>query len=807
MSRALVHAPRLRARGVVPAPRFAEGGAGTTDSTRADRWSGPEPTTEEATVTTTAPERKTDADHPTQGPASGTPTDHGASTHASPRRRGPVTSIAVWSATHPWLALFAWLVVIASTFGVGVALETRAATTAELLTGESQRAQQLADEAGFHEAASELVLVTRADDAALASADTALDDLETMRAAIAATEHVAEVAGPLPSDDGTAALFVVSLSGDPNTAGDRVEPLRNEVAALASTHADYTLQQTGSVSIAQSIDDWIGADLDTAAAISIPATLLVLLLAFGAIVMGVLPVAVGAASVLSAMGLWAAASQLVPDQGLVPHVILLIGMAVGVDYALFSSRRFREERHAGRGALAATEAAARTAGHSILVSGTAVALSLAGLLLLGETLYSGVAIGGVLVVVVAMASSVTAMPALMRLLDRWIDRPRVPFVWRLTANVGTGGGGAADALRRVLRPVVRHPWVALGIAAAALGLMAAPVAGMKLTTTTLDDFPRTLPAFQAYDDVLAAFPDHTSSARVVLAADGDAEAVELAGVATSIADRAAADAAHFGDAAAPWTSSDGRTVVLDVPVTHVSTSDDARDALAALRDTIVPGALSRAGGDASGIEAAVGGDTAQTVDSIANLERTMPWVIAIVLALTFAFMLAVYRSIAIAAITVALNIASTLASFGLLTLIFQGSWAEGLLGFTSNGHLVSWVPLMLFVILSGLSLDYHVLVVSRIRELAREGRPIVEAVLEGLAKTAGVVTSAAAVMIVVFVVFGSLTFIEMKQIGVGLAIATLLDVTLIRLVALPAALLAVRRAVWWPGRMRAGAYR
>jgi RND superfamily putative drug exporter len=682
-----------------------------------------------------------------------------------------------------------WALVIVATFAIGLVTPARQATETDKLTGESQRAARLAEAAGHQDPATEFVLLTRNDDMAWGTA-TGQRDLARTREVLNATPYVEDVVGPVPATDGTAVMFRVSLGGDPDTAVQRIGPLREALTALGHDLGAVTIQQTGDVSITEDFQEWLGDALDRAAAIAIPATLLILLVAFGAWMVSLVPLMVGAAAVLSAMGLWAAASQLIPDYGLVPHVILLIGLAVGVDYALFYLRRVREQRHSGHGVEQAARIAVHTAGHSIIVSGTAVALAMAGLLLMRETLFSGIAIGAILVVLVAMLSSVTAMPALMRLLDRWIDRPRAPVVWRLTNS-----GKEPRFLRRAVGAVIRHPWIALAASTGLLALMALPAAGMKLASTTIDDYPRSLASLRTYDALLHSFPDNASSARVVMTV-GTSDARTLRTAADAIVSQTGRQPALFGTPDQPWVSDDGRTLVLDIPVPHKSATTEAQNAVRTLRTHIVPPAAA----EANATDFAVGGPIADNLDATQSLAEKMPWVIIAVIALTFAFMLVVYRSLVIAATTVLLNVASTLASFGLIALIFQNTWAERLLGFTSNGHLVSWVPLMLFVVLSGLSLDYHVLVVNRVRENTRLGLNMESSVLEGISKTASVVTSAAAVMIVVFAVFGTLSFIELKQMGVGLAIAILLDATLVRLVALPAALAAGKRVLWRPGR-------
>ncbi|GAA5202150.1 MMPL family transporter [Rugosimonospora acidiphila] len=684
---------------------------------------------------------------------------------------------------HPWIALLIWAAFVGGSLSLSFLVGTHEASDNQRITGEAQHTAELATAAGYPYPATDLILVTGNFTSA---------DAQQILTELSDTQHVESVTGPTRSSAGDALVYTVAINGDPDTASDRLAPLNATVKQLSGEFGSLTISETGETTIIDDFQTWLGKDLNRATAISIPTTLLILLITFGAIMIAVLPIAVGAASVLSALGLWAVASQMVPDTGIVPDVITLIGLAVGIDYALFYSRRYREEAHAGRGPVEATEIVARTAGHSIIVSGTAVAIAMAGLLLVRSTLYSGVAIGAILVVLVAMASAVTAMPALMRLFHRWIDKPRLPFVWRLASNKEN------RALRAVLRLVIRHPWIALGVAAVALGAMAAPALGMRLSSTTIDDYPPSLTSLQVYNEVRHNFPDTTSSAQIVLTSHAPDEAA-LRALADRVSKRTAAEPTLFGAASQPWISNDKRTLVLDVAVPYQTTSQQAKNAVRELRNNILPDTL----GPLADADHGVGGDIASNLDETSTLARSMPWVIGIVIALTFVYMFAIYRSLGLALITILLNICSTLASFGLVTLIFQNTWAEGLLGFTSKGSLVSYIPLLLFVVLSGLSLDYHVLVVNRIRENARLRMTNKRSIFEGVAKTAGVVTAAAAVMIVVFAIFGTLSFIELKQMGVGLAIATLLDVTLIRVVTLPAALAALGRALWWPGKVTA----
>lgn len=709
-----------------------------------------------------------------------------------PHRRSPIDRIARWSATHPVKAIAAWLVIIVATFGLSLTTGIREATQLELSVGESAEALRMAEEGGHTDPAIENILIR--------SADGALDEAKAVAAGEAVTSRfeglagVASVTGPLPAESGDALLYRIEIAGDPDTAKDRVQPLLDETDAIQALHPGVVIEEVGTASIRAEFGEWLNSDVEKATSLSLPVTLVILLIAFGAIVMAGIPVLLAISSVASALGLWAIASQLVPDPGMVLHLIVLVGMAVGVDYSLFYLRRFREERRRGLEKPDAIAVAASTAGHSVIVSGVAVVLSMAGLYAAQDTMFSAMATGSILVVLIALVSSLTVLPAMLTALGRWSEKPRLPVVWRLFDS------SEPRLVPALLRPVVRFPAVAAVVSIAVLVALAMPVLGMSLHSTQTADFPRSLTTMQRYDELVKEFPDTAYTDTIVAHVPADqtgALRIEFAEATAQLAARSDL----YGSTGEPWFSDDGRTGILSVTVPHALDTDEARASVEVLRDEIVPSTV----GSISGVETAVGGDIALDMDYTGNLDQKLPLVIAIVVALTFLIMFVVYRSVAIGLVTVVLNLLSTLAAFGVLTLVFQGQWAEGLLGFTSNGHIVSWVPMLLFVVLSGLSLDYHVFVVSRIRENVASGMTVPSAVFAGITRTAGVVTTAAIIMVAVFSIFASLSFIELKQIGVGLAIAILIDATLIRIVTLPALLLVLRRVLWWPGRLTASA--
>jgi RND superfamily putative drug exporter len=376
------------------------------------------------------------------------------------------------------------------------------------------------------------------------------------------------------------------------------------------------------------------------------------------------------------------------------------------------------------------------------------------------------------------------LPALLAKLGHRVDRPRIPLLWRLNRRIGPGG-----ISRRILAPVLRFPKIALMISAIAVVALAVPALGMKTEPGGLNTLPQSIPEVRTMTALQQNFPSQGMAYDIV--AKGNNSEAGLAKV-----QQAAVDSREFVAMPGESIKKKGDTAVLTLVSVRPDTSEDAKQALDKLRNDLVPASLNEAG-----VSWAVGGETASSVDYGKNQRDKLPYVIAFVLALTLLMMIFTFRSLAIAAVTTVLNLASVAACFGVLSLVFQHTWAEGLLDFTSPGFVISWIPVFLFVILVGLSMDYHVFVLGRIREGVQEGLSPQDAVRKGITESAGVVTSAAAVMISVFAVFATLGMIEMKQMGVGLAVAVLIDATLVRIVMLPSIMVLLGRKAWWPSKI------
>ncbi|MFD5714241.1 MMPL family transporter [Streptomyces pharetrae] len=709
------------------------------------------------------------------------------------RKKPATVRIARWSATHPWSAIGLWVVFVALCLFLGGAAGTNKISDEESGVGDSGRAGRITAAGDFPEKPEENVLITaetgRTFD--LGVAREAAQDLSQRMKALPEVESVAPAA---PSPDGKALLITVTMKGDTENADQRVQPLLDVSAATEKAHDGLRIDEVGTGSTAKGLSETLGEDFKKAELISLPLTLLILLVVFGAVIAAGVPVVLALSCVAAAIGLSTLASHVLPETSAVSNIILLMGMAVGVDYSLFYLKREREERQKGVAHIDAIEIAAKTSGHTVVVSGTTVIVSMAGLYLADEATFASLATGSIIVVAVAVLASLTVLPALLAKLGRWVDRPRVPFLWRLTMR-----SGDSKLWPVLLRPALVRPVLTLVVSVGALLLLALPALDMKLKQPGSDDLSRDIPVVQAMDRLTEAFPSKGTVHQVAVRAPAD-RADEVEAALGGLLERTAGNELFAHDQTpAIRESADKQVHTVQVGTPHSPKSDGARDSLELLR-AWVPQAME----SVPGAESAVGGKVAQGVDFTGHLEDRMPWVVGFILLLTFVTMVGIFRSLAVALSAILLNLLSAAASFGVLVAVFQHTWAEGLLDFHSSGAVVSWLPLFLFVVLFGLSMDYHVFVVSRIREAALKGATVKDAVREGITRSAGVVTSAAIVMVGVFAIFGTLSMVEFKQLGVGLAAAILLDAVVIRVFVLPALMTALGKWNWWPGDRSAG---
>jgi RND superfamily putative drug exporter len=698
-----------------------------------------------------------------------------------------------WSAQHRKTAISGWIAFVVVAFVIGGAVGVKKPTE-YIGPGESGHADRLATD-HFPKDAGESVLIQAAKGGSArdAAVRKAVDDTI---AAVSGRPRVAEVKSPYAkgnetqiAKDGRSVLVNFKLRGDTEQTGDAIDPVVAAVDRVKAQNSRVFVGEFGSASADKALSKSFEDDFKKAEKLSLPITLLILVVAFGALVAAGIPLLLGLTAVMATLGLVALPSQIVPMDDMISSIILLIGLAVGVDYTLFYLRREREEKARGASKLEAVHTAAATSGRAVLVSGFTVMAAMAGLLLAGDRTFTSLGIGAIMVVAVAMIGSVTVVPAILAALGDKVDRGRIPFMHRLRRNAAPGESRVWGA---VLNRVLKRPALSAGLAAAVLIAMAIPAFGMHTVQTGTDDLPRKLEVMQVYDRMQAAFPGGEIPAVVAIEAT-DVTTPEVAAAIKRLETRAAAT----GTMNAPVdvsVSPDKRVALISVPMKGNGTDDVSTRAVGDLRAGIVDDTV----GSAPGVrQAYVSGMAAQSQDWNDLMKSRAPLVFAFVLTLAFLLLLVTFRSIVIPIKAIVLNLMSVAAAYGVLVWVFQHGHLEGLLNFESNGGVASWLPMFLFVILFGLSMDYHVFILSRIREAVDRGMRTEDAVTHGIKATAGTVTSAAIVMVAVFGVFATLSSLDFKEMGVGLAVAILIDATIVRAVLLPATMKLLGKWNWY----------
>ncbi|MFD7504830.1 MMPL family transporter [Streptomyces sp. NPDC059850] len=708
------------------------------------------------------------------------------------RPRGLAARAGGWSARHRWTAVGGWLLLVVLALAVGSMTGRVDSTSSEERPGESGQVVKILDDAGIVEPAGETVLIQSKDGEVSADDPEFRGAVDAVLSAVRGTGEATEVESPYAtkaiSADRRSALVRFDLRGDAESAPDRIQPVLDAVEKTQRDHQALRIEEFGDASGDKAFDDAFGSDFAQAEYSAVPVALGILLIAFGALVAALLPVALAMTAFLATTGLVAVVSHWMPMNDTANSVMLLVGLAVGVDYCLFYLRREREERAAGRDAETALRIAAATSGRAILVSGVTVIVAMAGMLFTGLTEFQAMGLATLMVVAVAMVGSVTVLPALLSLLGERVEKGKLPFVSRAKRK----GNGESRVWRAVLGRVLHRPKLSLALAGGALIAIAAPAVSMNTANLTLDqEFGDSMPIVQAYRHMDKAFPGGPDPAQVVVKAE-DIDAAPVRGAIARFRTEAVAKGASTGPVTVAFHEKRNLAIV-SVPLTGGSDEGRAEKSLNILRDEVRPATL----GTVDGVDAPIGGSVAANKDFNDKLGSAIAPVFAFVVVFAFLLMLMSFRSLTIAVTSIVLNLLSVGAAYGILTAVFQHGWGAGLVGAEGVGAIVSWLPLFLFVILFGLSMDYHVFVVSRIREARLAGRTTRDAVVHGVVTTAGVVTSAAVIMVAVFAIFGTLSMQSMKQMGVGLAAAVLIDATVIRGVLLPAVMALLGERNWY----------
>jgi uncharacterized membrane protein YdfJ with MMPL/SSD domain len=679
-----------------------------------------------------------------------------------------------WSADHWKTATFGWLAFVVVAFALGGAIGTKFIDPNAPGPGESGRMGEILD-AGFKQPAGESVFIQSESQQTTDSAfRTAIKDVVAGLSSLPAVQNVRPGE---TSKDGKAALVDFQIRGDADDAVDKIDPVLAKVDDLQRAHPEFFIGEFGDASSVNAVETLFADDLGKAGVLSLPITLGILLIAFGALVAAGIPLLLALIAVFATFGLIALPSHILPVANEAPALVLLIGLAVGVDYTMFYLRREREERAAGRSERAALEAAAATSGRSVLISGLTVMTAMAGMFLTGDEIFASFGVATILVVAIAMLGSLTVLPALLSRLGDGVDRVRIPFVGRLRRDDGEGRIWGA-----IVDRVMRRPRLSAALAAGLLVVLALPAIQLRMAKPGVESFPKSLPVVKTYDHMQNAFPGEALPANVVVEAP-DVNAPTVQAAIRRLEQRALASGRMYEPITVDVNDA-GTVADITVPIKGNGTDAESNASLAALRGEIVPttvGALPDA-------EAGVTGLTAQWIDGANGIKSSLPPVVAFVLVFAFLLMLVAFRSPVIAAKAIVLNLLSVGAAYGVLVLVFQHGVGKSLLGFSSTSGIDPVVPMLLFVILFGLSMDYHVFLLSRIREAVQGGASTEEAVAHGIKTSAGVVTSAAIVMVFVFGVFIALSLLFFKQFGVGLSVAILIDATIVRGVLLPASM-------------------
>lgn len=692
------------------------------------------------------------------------------------------------SARHPWITIGVWALVIV--LAMAAATTTKISHATDSGDSEAARAMRLVEQLHGPMPARETVIV--------ASTASTVDDpafrafVEGLVAEIRALEGVVTMAhthyempdAGLASADGSKTLIPVFLAAEAMHADSEARPLF-DLLAKANGRDGFEVLTVGDGSLNRELMKASQDDLKRSEIIGLPAALVVLVVVFGAAVAAGIPVVIGILGIVVAMGITGALSNLVGINSYVHNMIVMIGLAVGIDYTLFIIERVREERRRGLAKIDAIVAAGSTASRAVLFSGITVIIALTSLLIVPDETFHGLSIGAVTAVVGAVAGALTLLPAVLSLLGDKINSLRLPGVQhRVQIDNENGFWGRAS------RQVMRHPVIAIVCSVALLLALAAPVTTMKLGTPGISDMPASLSSVRAFNILDQDFgAGRLAPTRVVV--EGDPHSPAVQGAVNALRQKLATDTG-FAEVGRVMIAPDRNVGGFEVILAGEATSKEARAAVERLRSQYIPEAF-------EGVDATVlvGGATAFEIDYVASMVRYLPLVIGFVLALSFLLLTVVFRSVVIPVKAMAMNLLSVGASYGLIVLVFQHGVGAEIFGFRQVETVVAWLPVFLFAVLFGLSMDYHVFLLTRIQERFQHTGDNRGSVSFGLRSTAHIITGAAAIMVVVFGAFAVGELVALQQLGFGLAVAVFIDATIIRSVLVPASMEMLGRLNWY----------
>jgi putative drug exporter of the RND superfamily len=690
--------------------------------------------------------------------------------------------LARWSSEHAWRVVLIWVVAVVASVGVTAALLGDVLTTEGELTNdpESLRGEAILEERlpPSDDFVNEIVVV-RSD--TLTFGDSAFrEKVEQVDAAIEATGAAPVVRTPyetgdreLVSRDRDATIIAVGMGPD---AENTIPQVMDAVEAADGGGFDVSI--TGEFSADDDLNRLSEDDLrEGELQFGLPAALVVLLIVFGTVIAGLLPLLLAVVSIIVALALAALIGQAFDLSLFIVNMLTGMGLALGIDYSLFIVSRYREERSGGRQEPAAIVATGATASRAVLFSGMTFVLAMLGMVLVPDTILRSLALGAILVGAVSVVAALTLLPALLGLLGDRVNALRIPYLGR-NAESGTAREGRLASA--VARGVMRRPVVALVASVALLLAAAVPVLDLNIGFAGIRTFPDHLASKQGFDAFQEEFGVGTpDSVQVVV--DGDVGSPPAA----AAVDRLAAEMGREPALRQPTVDEfpERRLAVVEALVAGDSRDQAAIDAVERLRDETVPGAF--AGVDA---DVLVTGETAEIVDYFAMVEYWLPIVFGFVLGLSFVLLTIAFRSLLVPLKAILLNLISVGAAYGLIVLVFQKGVGNELFGFQQVDTVEAWLPLFLFSVLFGLSMDYHVFLLSRIRERYNRTGDNDDAVLHAVATTARLITGAALIIVAVFSGFARGDLVMFQQMGFGVAVALLLDATVVRTVLVPASM-------------------
>ena len=700
--------------------------------------------------------------------------------------------LASASARHPWRTIGAWVAVFAAAIVAIVALLGGSLTTEGEPTNnpESERAIAALVRAfppDPSRSATDIVVV-RSEELTTDS-----PQFETFVRALVEESEVPALAqagtyldgdGALVSSDRHATIVPLGISdeGEAEAVIEAVAAADEDDAFAVAVTGDQTLDHDFNL---LSQEDLEKGELQ----FGLPAALIILLLVFGAVVAGLVPLLMAMVSIVVALGMTAVLAQPFELSIFVVNMLTGMGLALGIDYSLFVVSRYREERGRGREQFDAIAASGLTASRAVLFSGTVFVVAMFGMLLVPNSIMRSLAVGAILVGIVSVAAALTLLPALLGLLGDRVNALRIPFIGRRTLD---SAGAEGRFWGGVVRNVLRRPALSLILSVGVLVALALPILAMNVGTSGVSALPDRFASKQGFLALERDFPQTTTDPVEIVVTGGTSPA-EVSTALDRLDSQLATDA-RFG-AGEIRISESADTSVLSVPVVGDPSSSQAVAAVDELRSELV-----RETFDGTGAEVLVGGTTSENIDYFSSVIDPAPLVIAFVLVLTFVFLTVVFRSVVVAATAVALNLLSVGAAYGLLVLVFQYGIGAGIFGFQETDTIEAWVPLFLFSVLFGLSMDYQVFLLSRIRERYDEIGDTTDAVTFGVGSTARIITGAALIIVAVFSGFARGDLIMFQQMGFGVAVALLIDATIIRSVVLPSAMRLLGNWNWYlPG--------